>query len=170
MWHRAWCIPLVSVSVVVGWGCGGDDEGLDVTSGSSGKDDGGAGSGVNDGATTPSSDALAAKQDASGADAALGPEESGEATYYAADGTGACGFKATTNLDVAAMNKAQYSKANCGKCVSVTGPKGVVVVRIVDLCPGCSSGDLDLSKTAFAKIANLSAGRVAITWHFVACP
>jgi expansin (peptidoglycan-binding protein) len=45
-----------------------------------------------------------------------------------------------------------------------------VVVRIVDLCPGCGLGDLDLSMTAFAKIAPLSRGRVPITWHFVPCP
>lgn len=96
---------------------------------------------------------------------------SGEATYYDADGTGACGFKATPNaLMVAAMNKAQYKKSLCGQCIHVKGPKGEVTVRIVDLCPGCSMGDVDLSRQAFQAISPLSAGRVKISWSFVACP
>jgi expansin (peptidoglycan-binding protein) len=104
------------------------------------------------------------------ADAAPTVDYSGDATYYAADGTGACGFKATPNdLLVAAMNKSQYNKSWCGQCVLVTGPKGTVKVRIVDLCPGCSHGSLDLSEQAFTQIAALSAGRVKITWHVVSC-
>jgi expansin (peptidoglycan-binding protein) len=105
-----------------------------------------------------------------GADAAPVTEYSGQATYYNADGTGACGFKATPNdLNVAAMNGSQYKKSLCGQCVLVTGPKGMVKVRIVDLCPGCAQGDLDLSKQAFAAISPLSAGRIKIKWHFVPC-
>jgi expansin (peptidoglycan-binding protein) len=94
----------------------------------------------------------------------------GQATYYNADGTGACGFKATPNdLDVAALNGSQYKKSWCGQCALVTGPKGMVKVRIVDLCPGCAFGGLDLSQQAFEAIAALSAGRVKITWHVVPC-
>jgi expansin (peptidoglycan-binding protein) len=116
-----------------------------------------------------SSDGATPKADSS-SDAALSADYSGEATYYAADGTGACGFKASPNdLNVAAMNKSQYANSWCGQCVLVTGPKGTVKVRIVDLCPGCAHGDLDLSEEAFTAIASLSAGRVKITWHTVAC-
>jgi expansin (peptidoglycan-binding protein) len=112
----------------------------------------------------------ASEASAEAGDGAVAATYSGEATYYAADGTGACGFKATPNdLNVAAMNGAQYKKTWCGQCVLVTGPKGSVKVRIVDLCPGCSEGDLDLSKQAFATIASLSAGRIKITWHAVPC-
>ena len=108
--------------------------------------------------------------DVSSGDAAMGTVYSGEATYYNADGTGACGFKATPNdLDVAAMNGSQYKKSWCGQCVLVTGPKGMVKVRIVDLCPGCAFGGLDLSEQAFGAIAALSAGRVKITWVAVPC-
>ncbi len=93
----------------------------------------------------------------------------GEATYYDADGTGACAFGKSSDLLVAALNKTQYSKAQCGKCAYVTGPKGSVMIKIVDLCPGCGDGDLDLSETAFAKVADLDDGRVKITWHFSTC-
>jgi expansin (peptidoglycan-binding protein) len=142
--------------------CGDEDTsggGLPRTVRSSDAGDGTGGSG--DGATST---------DGGGGGAATGEEFSGEATYYDANGTGACGFAATTDFMVAAINDEQYTKANCGKCISVTGPTGTVVVRITDKCPGCGYGDLDLSQTAFGKIAKLSAGRIAIKWHFVTCP
>jgi expansin (peptidoglycan-binding protein) len=93
----------------------------------------------------------------------------GEATYYYATGAGACSFDPSPqDLMVAAMNGAQYDTAAlCGAYVQVTVPKGTVTVRIVDLCPGCQAGDLDLSQEAFARIANLAQGRVAITWQVV---
>lgn len=98
-------------------------------------------------------------------------EESGDGTYYDATGGGNCSFDPTPDdLMVAAMNHVDYGTASwCGGCVEVTGPKGTQVVRIVDQCPECQRGDLDLSMAAFAKIADVSAGRVPITWHEVAC-
>lgn len=42
-------------------------------------------------------------------------------------------------------------------------------MRIVDLCPECKSGDLDLSPQAFEQIATLEQGRVPISWTFVSC-
>jgi len=71
---------------------------------------------------------------------------------------------------VGAMNATDYGTADwCGGCVEVKGPSGTVTVRIVDQCPGCAKGDIDLSREAFMKIAPLSAGRVDITWNQVAC-
>jgi expansin (peptidoglycan-binding protein) len=71
---------------------------------------------------------------------------------------------------VAALNSSDYDGAAwCGGCVEVDGPGGTVVVRIVDQCPGCASGDLDLSREAFALIAELPHGRVPITWREVPC-
>ena len=94
----------------------------------------------------------------------------GEATYYDADGSGNCSFPAGGDLMVAAMNGADYTGAAwCGSCVAVSGPNGEVVVRIVDSCPGCARGDLDLSEEAFAKISPLAAGRVDITWRPAPC-
>ena len=106
----------------------------------------------------------------SGSCSAIPAAEMGDGTYYAADGTGNCSFDATGDLMVAAMNAADYMNAAwCGACLDVTGPNGEIVVRVVDQCPGCQHGDLDLSQQAFEMIAPLSAGRVAITWHEVAC-
>jgi expansin (peptidoglycan-binding protein) len=38
-----------------------------------------------------------------------------------------------------------------------------VRVKVVDLCPGCHQNSFDLSQQAFAKIANLNAGRLTIS-------
>jgi expansin (peptidoglycan-binding protein) len=98
-----------------------------------------------------------------------GPE-SGVATYYPATGAGACSFDPTSDLDVAAMDMPEWAGSEvCGECVHVVGPSGEVTVRIVDLCPGCETGHLDLSMEAFAKIAAVSLGHVDITWQVVAC-
>jgi len=104
--------------------------------------------------------------------AEMNPVEHGIATYYAATGAGACGFDASPgDLLVAAMNAPQYNNAAvCGEYVSVTGPKGTVMVRIVDLCPECLAGHLDLSQQAFAAIADLPQGVVPITWQVVSPP
>ncbi|CAG8495659.1 10671_t:CDS:1 [Funneliformis caledonium] len=98
---------------------------------------------------------------------------SGSATYYE-PGLGACGvFSSRLDL-IIAVNAAQFGNTPnpnqnpiCGKRVIINGPKGTITCRVVDRCPGCSFGDLDLSPTAFEKIANLDQGRVQITWDFI---
>jgi expansin (peptidoglycan-binding protein) len=134
---------------------------------------GAADAGADDSPTAAGDDAGAPKADASAPSLGLGlgQSESGQATYYAATGAGNCGFDPTPNdLNVAAMNHDEYANsAACGACVRVVGPKGTVTVRIVDQCPECPKGNLDLSQEAFAQIADVSAGRVPITWQEVAC-
>jgi expansin (peptidoglycan-binding protein) len=95
----------------------------------------------------------------------------GVATYYAATGDGACLFGPSPNdLDVAAMDGGEWAGSGvCGECVTVAGPRGSITVRVVDECPDCEVGHLDLSEQAFAQIADVSAGRVPITWQVVAC-
>lgn len=102
-----------------------------------------------------------------------GEVREGEATYYDfADGSGNCGFPATPNdLMVGAMNHVDYAgSAVCGSCVRVVGPEGSVDVRIVDRCPECPPGDIDLSPEAFGRIAPIEAGRVPIQWTYGSCP
>ncbi|RKP13781.1 RlpA-like double-psi beta-barrel-protein domain-containing protein-containing protein, partial [Piptocephalis cylindrospora] len=96
----------------------------------------------------------------------------GDGTYYSpGQGLGSCGETHQDTEMVAALNAPQYgSFANpnaspvCGACVVVTGPKGTVKVKIVDRCPVCKSGDLDLSPAAFNRIADPAQGRVRVTW------
>lgn len=99
-------------------------------------------------------------------------EKTGDGTYYDATGAGNCSFDATPNdLMVAAMNHPDYGTADwCGACLEVTGPQGNSIrVRVVDQCPECQEGDLDLSPQAFEMLSPLSAGRIPISWHEVAC-
>jgi len=139
------------------------------SSGSGGQGGDGQGSGAPSGSSSGSGDGGGAA--GGGAGPALGAPESGVATYYAADGSGNCSFDPSPNdLDVAAMDDVEYAgSAVCGACVAVKGPKGSVTLRIVDRCPECERGHLDLSKEAFAKIADVSAGRVPISWQVVPC-
>ena len=97
------------------------------------------------------------------------PLHTGKATYYNATGAGACSFDLSPNdLMVTAMNNDEYNNAAyCGAYLQVTGPKGTIVVRVVDLCPECHTGHLDLSREAFAAIADLPLGVVPITWRVV---
>jgi expansin len=100
----------------------------------------------------------------------LSAVRNGEATFYGATGAGNCSFDASPqDLMVAAMNHVDYAgSAACGEFVALTGPKGSVTVRIVDSCPECPAGNIDLSAEAFARIADPVAGRVPIGWQVVA--
>jgi expansin len=137
--------------------CGGSGAG---TGGSGGL---GAGAGATSTSTSTSTGTV-------GSACASAEAHSGDGTYYDADGSGNCSFDPTGDLMVAAMNHADYAaSAACGACVHIEGPSGEVTVRIVDRCPECPQGDIDLSPQAFEKIADLSLGRVDITWAYVPC-
>ncbi|WP_369390766.1 expansin EXLX1 family cellulose-binding protein [Streptomyces sp. CG1] len=95
----------------------------------------------------------------------------GAATAYAAgDGSGSCLYGASDDLMVAAMNVTDYESAKaCGAYVLVRAASGATItVRIVNECPSpCARGQLDLSRQAFAKLADLSVGRLPITWSLL---
>ncbi|HWQ15231.1 MAG TPA: expansin EXLX1 family cellulose-binding protein [Roseiflexaceae bacterium] len=72
---------------------------------------------------------------------------------------------------MAALSTTDYNGALlCGAYIEVQGPNGAVTVRVVDRCPECAAGDVDMSPQAFAQIAPLAAGRVPITWRLVSPP
>lgn len=100
------------------------------------------------------------------------PVHQGVSSYYKATGKGQCSFDANPkDLMVAAINRRDYNKAAlCGAYLRVKGSKGEVVVRVVDGCPGCKAGGLDLSKQAFAQVADLRKGRERTTWQIESPP
>jgi expansin (peptidoglycan-binding protein) len=104
----------------------------------------------------------------------FGPVHNGNATYYnvTTNTVVNCGYSPLPNdLMIGAMNEVEYANsAICGAYVSVTGPKGTILIRIVDRCPECPVGHIDLSQVAFAKIAELFQGFVPITWQLVSPP
>ena len=101
------------------------------------------------------------------------PLHTGVATYYDfADGGGNCCFPPTPdNLMVGAMNHTDYDNSYaCGSCVAIDGPDSAIEIRIVDQCPECKPGHIDLSPLAFSLIAPIEHGRVPITWRVIPCP
>lgn len=161
---RKAALVLVAMALCASCGDGGDDG------------DGGGGDGKPGGSDHDDDSGGAGKPGGSGEGPMVAcgeePTRQGDATYYTfADGSGACGFPATpSDLLVGAMNAPDYGASEpCGACAHVVGPEGEVTIRIVDLCPECAKGSIDLSPQAFERIAPIAKGRVPITWQYVPC-
>ncbi|KNE72192.1 hypothetical protein AMAG_16678 [Allomyces macrogynus ATCC 38327] len=90
---------------------------------------------------------------------------SGDATFYDV-GLGSCGVTNSNGEQVVAVNAAQMNKALCGTCVSLSYGNKQGCAKIVDTCPGCKSGDLDLSPATFHVFNEDSVGRFQLSWSF----
>ena len=101
--------------------------------------------------------------------AGAGPQT---ATYYSSRGMGNCSYpRPPADGLYAALSTPEYAKgARCGGYLEVRGPDGSVRVKVVDRCPGCAAGHIDLSEIAFARLARLSAGRIDVTYMHLADP
>jgi hypothetical protein len=53
----------------------------------------------------------------------------------------------------------------CGSYLDVSGPAGTVRAEVVDVCPDCAAGTVDLSRAAFARIADPGTGTVAVRYQ-----
>lgn len=165
------CVVTLAL-VVASAGCGDDSSGAGATAGSAGAagSTGGAAAGAT-GGNASGAGAAGNPSSSGGGRACDGETHTGEGTYYDADGSGNCSFDATpADVLVGAMNAIDYaSSASCGTCIALKGPKGAIRVRIVDQCPECKKGDVDLHPGAFDQIADHIDGRVAISWQYVSC-
>ncbi|MEW2432199.1 expansin EXLX1 family cellulose-binding protein [Micromonospora sp. NPDC047644] len=97
----------------------------------------------------------------------------GKATFYDSKGAGGnCSNPAApANRLYVALGPTEYSAgAACGGFLDVVGPKGTVRVLIMDQCPECEPGHLDLSREAFARIADPVQGLVPVTYRAVVNP
>jgi expansin len=97
---------------------------------------------------------------------------SGVATYTDLTGGGTCSMpgEPADNLHIG-LPSSEYGTADlCGGYVDVTGPKGTVRVLVTDHCPRCPSGVVDVTRTAFAQIADVGQGRVPVTYSLVRNP
>ena len=107
-----------------------------------------------------------------GAGAAEVVPGTGIATHYDSVDGGNCSFPGPPgdHLDVA-LSHVEYATADsCGGYLDVSGPQGTVRVLITNHCPECPLHHLDLSKTAFARIAPLVDGRVPVSYTLVRNP
>ncbi len=96
----------------------------------------------------------------------------GKATFYdLGEGTGNCSLPVPADDLFVALGESEYSgAAACGSYLDVTGPKGKVRVKVIDSCPPCEPGHIDLSRTAFGRIADHVTGIVPISYRSVADP
>ncbi|RLN55415.1 hypothetical protein BBJ29_002660 [Phytophthora kernoviae] len=110
--------------------------------------------------------------------------------YFTGDGTaytlgqpsaGNCNFMSALDLastDYAALNDKQWDGLqNCGRCAEVScdddrcaDKSKSIVVQILDRCPECQYGDLDLSPTVFTALTGSTPSRYTVKWKFVDCP
>ncbi|CAO3701962.1 unnamed protein product [Rhizopus stolonifer] len=98
----------------------------------------------------------------------------GLSTYYEV-GPGSCGEYDDDSELVVALNIEQMnnglnpnSNPNCEQSVYISGNHGNTRARIVDTCPHCPTGTLDMSPTVFQIVCGpLSPGLCAIRWNFV---
>lgn len=100
----------------------------------------------------------------------------GEGTHYGGfvggGNGGNCGIPVDSgDIYHAAMNYTQYDSSNaCGACVRILGPKGEAILKIVDKCPECKFGDIDMTTAVFPQLADMKDGRIKIRWQYVPCP
>jgi expansin (peptidoglycan-binding protein) len=113
------------------------------------------------------------------ATAALGHEgppgvepRDGTATFTDLTGPGACSFlgEPPDNLHVGLASVEYSAAAACGGYLDVTGPSGTVRVKVTDHCNRCAPGLIDVTRTAFARIADEAAGRAPVTYRLVRNP
>jgi len=94
------------------------------------------------------------------------------ATHYVLQGLPNCSYPdaPSDGLYVALPPSEYASAAACGGYLQVSGPDGSVRVKVVDQCPDCAPGHIDLSEAAFARLAPLSAGLIGVSYAPVSNP
>jgi expansin len=71
----------------------------------------------------------------------------------------------------ASLPPGQYGDgADCGAYLTVTGPHGTVQAEIVDMCPGCTATQVDLSTAAFERIQPMADGTAPVTYQLARDP
>ncbi|KAM0300898.1 hypothetical protein HYE67_004822 [Fusarium culmorum] len=102
-----------------------------------------------------------------------GASVSGSSTFYGGNLAGGNCMFSTYTLPAGIMGTAFSgqvwdSSANCGACIEVTGPHGTIKAMIVDKCPECDPGHLDLFPNAFKAVGGTN-GIVKTSYKFVEC-
>ena len=99
-------------------------------------------------------------------------EVSGIATHYVLQSLPNCSYPSppADGLFVA-LSPGEYDNgAACGGYLEVQGPDGSVRVEVIDQCPGCGDGHIDLSETAFSALAPLNQGLIDVTYQSLVNP
>lgn len=104
---------------------------------------------------------------------------SGDGTYYDDVGYGACGSWITAADDSVALSAPDFDpytpggnpnqNSLCGRRVTISGPNGVVNGTVMDRCPVCKHGDIDMRSHLFGRVGEINNGRIHVTWKFQDC-
>ncbi|RYP86390.1 hypothetical protein DL770_004895 [Monosporascus sp. CRB-9-2] len=96
----------------------------------------------------------------------------GDMTHFT-PGLGACGRVNSASDPVVALSPAQYgsfpnpnNSPVCGRWITIHGNGRTTAAQVVDMCPSCASGSIDVSPVIFDDIAPLDVGRIQVTWDF----
>ncbi|GAA5849762.1 hypothetical protein JCM5353_003565 [Sporobolomyces roseus] len=95
----------------------------------------------------------------------------GKGTWFQQGGNpGSCGKWSNDNTPLVALNSPQVGAVGnkCGSYVNIKNKANGKTVRaiVLDTCPSCSWGSLDLSLGAFKAIGNLDTGVLDISWSW----
>lgn len=94
---------------------------------------------------------------------------SGQATWFV-DGLGACGKVNGPNDFIVALNTPQYGSGSpgpqCFKSITIYAGGKSAVATIMDECPTCDYGSLDMSHGLFLHFNPISVGEFPITWSY----
>lgn len=110
----------------------------------------------------------------------------GDLTYYQ-PGLGACGLTNTDSDDIVSVSHFLFDAAGsssstggnsnqnplCGLMLRAErfdedrGERRSVDLKVVDRCTGCEPDDLDVTITAFEKLASSEKGRVSVSWAWL---
>lgn len=106
-------------------------------------------------------------------------ERRGNFGFYEEKGDGACGYPIDAAREyLVAIGREWFTSSNLKNdtyctskaCVEIENNGKSIMLAILDLCPTCTKNDLELSKKAFAKLADLTEVRVQnAKWFFVPC-
>ncbi|KAM5535891.1 hypothetical protein V8D89_010509 [Ganoderma adspersum] len=95
---------------------------------------------------------------------------SGRGTFFEV-GLGACGKVNKDSDHIVAISSSIFgSGGNCDQFMEIKNTKnGKTAFGLVrDSCPGCGSGDTDMSPSLFQSLgATLEQGVVSVQWHFM---
>jgi len=94
------------------------------------------------------------------------------ATHYVLNGLPNCSYpNPPADQLFVALSPSEYNSAGgCGGYLEVHGPKGSVRVKVIDQCPECAAGHIDLSEAAFARLDDLAAGLINVSYTYLANP
>ncbi|KIJ25692.1 hypothetical protein M422DRAFT_144808, partial [Sphaerobolus stellatus SS14] len=88
------------------------------------------------------------------------------ATYYDV-GLGACGITNVPTDFVIALDSDQFGTGqDCFKTITITSQGKTTNAQIVDKCPGCPFGGIDMSTSLFQFFADLGVGVLEVDWDF----